>query len=58
MDEPYQNEEGECVVTTRVNYQKELAMLGQSLEEMGELVENNIEKSLAAFEKRNVELAQ
>ena len=38
MDEPYQNEEGECVVTTRVNYQKELAMLGQSLEEMGELV--------------------
>ena len=45
-------------MTTRVNYQKELAMLGQSLEEMGELVENNIEKSLAAFEKRNVELAQ
>ena len=45
-------------MTTRINYQKELEELNRSLEQMGDLVENNIEKSLAAFEKRNVELAQ
>lgn len=45
-------------MTTRVNFQKELEILNKSLEDMAGLVENNIEKSLVSFEKRNVELAE
>ena len=45
-------------MTTRINYQMELEELDKSLEEMADLVENNIEKSLASFEKRNIELAK
>ncbi len=45
-------------MTTRINYQMELQELDESLEAMADLVENNIEKSLAAFEKRNIELAK
>lgn len=45
-------------MTTRINYQKELESLDKALETMADMVENNIEKSLAAFEKRNVELAK
>ncbi len=45
-------------MTTRVNYQKELELLNQMLRDMAGLVENRIEKALASFEKRNVELAE
>ncbi len=45
-------------MTTRVNFQLELEALDEALEEMADMVENNIEKSLASFEKRNVELAR
>ena len=45
-------------MTTRINFQKEIENLNENLEAMAELVESNIEKALASFEKRNVELAK